>query len=390
VNKGQGWIPTQADLEGICKPCLVAFFVEFVKYADLSDLKGLAFVDLLCTASWRPNPAGGKPTIVWCILEQRRIDAMGDDTPVETKMRAICGTRCFQKMLVKIYLAAGAFNQTDQDKAKMAQVFSQLDVFCSRNAAGRLCGIEAQGFDKAFNGPGGIVEKCMADFQQLLCGATCADAIRPFYASVGCCYNTLLNAEAEWSRPGVPRNLTIFRDFANSRCKVAPPPRCFQAGRLIAARLVIRNLVWRYYLDNIALVKAAIIADIATQIGARLNQVTIDDAVTEAPKTQGAFGLMALEGVSMSIKVTSDGSADDVTTTSSQFQDSVTNNQVAFTQSTRLPYDSRADASLGLVIDPQASSVTTEIDPLGNAAGTTSVSFFAIILAMAAAFFLRA
>jgi hypothetical protein len=281
--------------------------------------------------------------------------------------------------LVKIYLSAGALNQTQQDKEKAAASFKALDTFCAWNGHS-LCGIELQNFNQTFNAPGGPVASCAEDFGRALCGATCANAVGSFYNQLGCCFTTILQAESEWAKPGDEPFLPKIRDFTRDRCRVAAPAGCIKAGKFIAARIVIRNFVWAYYLANIAAVKAAILADLAVQIGARLNQIRLEGEPTQVMQTSGAgFSLMAAEGMTINVRVDSDGNTGDVDATAEQFSTSVKQNQVAFVQSGRMPYNSRSDPSLGLTIDATASTVTAE-----NGAGRATFSLFAVLAAILA------
>jgi len=211
--------------------------------------------------------------------------------------------------------------------------------------------------------------------------ATCADAVGRFYGQLGCCFTTILQAEAEWAKPGEEPFLPKIRDFTRDRCRIAAPQGCIKAGKFIAAKIVIRNFVWAYYLANIAAVKAAILADLAAQIGARLNQIRLEGEPTQVMQTSGAgFSLMAAEGMTINVRVDSDGNSGDVDSTADQFNTAVKQNQVAFVQSGRMPYNSRSDPSLGLTIDVTASTVTAE-----NAAGRATFSLFAVLAAVVAA-----
>jgi len=385
VHKGANWQPTIADLQGICTPCLVAFFVEYVKYAKVDDLKALTFVDLLCTNSLR---AVTKET-VWCIVEFRAVDAMGD-TDVPAKINRMCSTRCYQKILVKTYLAAGSLGASQKDKDNAAAAFKQIDIFCANNGR-TYCGEELFNFNQTFNAPGGPVEKCTADFTRNppLCGASCADAGKAFYNKLGCCFQTLLNAEKDFKKEGDTSDnfLPLIKGFLEGPCKLTTPGACFKAGKYIAARIVIRNMLWAYYLAEIAAVRAAILADLAVQIGARLNQIRMDGEPSKQIKTTAAdgFTVLANEGIAFNIRVDSDGSASEVETAASQFQESVSKNQVVLTQSSQLPYNSREDPASGLTIDVQASTVTT-----ANGAGQASFSLVAIVACIVAVLAFRA
>jgi len=379
-----GTQPTDATLAPVCKPCLFLFLVEYVKYATPQDLKGYAFIDVLCTRAFKDGQE------IFCVPEWQAIDALPDSDP--TKLPRICNTRCFQKIIVKLYLANPG-NQAA--RANLTNVFIFLDVYCAHNQQnGALCGKLLP----ALFAPGGPLQDgitaCAADFGKTSCSPSCTTAAKKLYDSMGCCFTTYLGAETYFHPAPTPipqnDNTFIFQQiaaFISGQCQIPKPAACPSIGKAIATTIVVRNLLFAYYVANVKLVEEAILLDICVHLGARPSQCLLALGSGQGSQVQGkpGFGLQAAtpEGVSFQINMAQDGGAsNDIGHVGPQFMLDVQTGNVQLTQTGQLPVSSRSDVTAGPSVDPTSSVTYTA------GAASLSASMFVIVAAIAASLLL--
>jgi hypothetical protein len=269
----------------------------------------------------------------------------------------------------------------------MSAAFNALEIYCAQNANGGLCGIELLNAANTF-APAEVA--CTADAQANVCNSGCQRAAQTLINQMGCCFRTFVTAEKDWGDVNKPDSLANIEVFMRTKCGVTAPPACRPAGRIIAARIVLRNILFTWYVIavNKAQLEAAILRDIAIYLGCRENQISYSGQGTEvAPTPAGqAVGVMAEGGVAFNIQVTSDAGLDDVQTQSDQFDQGIKAGGVSLLATSQLGVASRSDPTNGVVIDPSSSSSSTA--PLPNSAAGLSASLFAMLVAMIAALLL--
>lgn len=335
-------------------------------------MKNFAYIDLICT----------KDGDTWCSIETAAIDALPTDTAAEqlVKNQRTCSTLCTQKVLVKIIAANRLYDQTAAQVILERVYYNLLNGLCAKNAAGDYCVTVAQRFDSLGNLS--LAAGCLPLPISPQCPTTCKAFATSWLATQGCCYQSLADSIVD-PLTGVSV-LAGISTFVTNTCAVTIPDACARVTGSLTAKLVIYNLAAVWYAANVAAIRAAILLDIAAQIGCRTEDI---DATftTSTVTTAGEFSTQSSGAVTVTFGVSADTQAEatsqaDALSTSLSSQTFGLSSTAALTSTT---YASKDDPSQPVAVAYSSSSVTTSDSSAASTRASSMVAGAVAVLAAA-------
>jgi len=310
---GKGGPVQDSDLAppgGLCSPCMAAWAVELFKYAPINDLFVLQYLGVLCSRSLDQNG-----NTVWCIPSFAASTVACNGGLSSTCLTKICADNCYQKIIIKLYLANPAAANNTQ--ANVANLLFVLDLACTSDPNLGYCGNVLQNLDNT--GPA-LFQACANDYGQNVCGSACKQAGTTFLQQTGCYFQTLVAAQANHfpvpvgQRPDITnpnQNLQAIDFFLKGTCNLNLPDICPLNRFIQTAVIVVRNIEWNAYITAAALVQEALILDVAGYLGARETQIELLQDMLNQPKQVQAIQASELQsaapsGVQFSFNINQD------------------------------------------------------------------------------------
>jgi hypothetical protein len=296
--------------------------------------------------------------------------------------------------LLKIVFASRLFEQSPKEVFLQAVWFKLLDGLCARTRGGNqeTCGELTAVVGARLQQAG----QAGCNLASATCSDTCKADVKDFVAKYDCCIKRFVEVDSKF---GTAQTIwTTIVKYTEDKCLVPVPDACKGAGRKLVARLVIRNLKFAVWYNMVqaqkALIIAAIKADIAREIGARLDDIEEGQATAATTQSVGANGFVtyAVDDTSTSIDLTiTDDNEAAINSMSADLSAAISGGTIAFSQLTAYTVNEgkpeiRANSAEGFTLNVEASSSQVQAGAATQVTGSF-VSVFAICLAMILAYF---